>query len=144
MKRLLYILIMCSFFCSCDKMPANGDLDGMWQIVEIEHDGQTRNVQAEQVYMSIQLRLFQLTDYPGNTVYGYFEHKGDEIRFWKFSYPSQQESAEDNNLPYTEQDVKKLNKWGYYSLNETFHVEELTRNILVMKSDSARIKYIKF
>ncbi len=94
-------------------MPANGDLDGMWQIVEIEHDGQTRNAQAEQVYMSIQLRLFQL-------------------------------SAEDNNLPYTDQDVNKLSKWGYYSLNETFHVEKLTRNILVMKSDSARIKYIKF
>lgn len=132
-------------FCSCDKMPANGDLDGMWQIVEIERDGNTQNVQADRIYMSIQLKLFMLGEQNNpNKCYGYFEHVGDKIRFWKFSYDSAHESEADDNLPVEEENIQFIKLWGFYTLDETFNVEHLTKNDMTLRSDSVRIRYIKF
>lgn len=147
MRRLLYILIMCSIFAACDKLPANGDLDGMWQVMEIEHNGKVKNMQMERVYMSIQLKLFELTDVQevaASRFYGYFEHKGDSLKLWQFSRYSHNETAADDNIPFTEKELPILNKWGFYSLKESFKVEKLTKDLLIIKSDSARIKYIKF
>ena len=136
---------MCSAFAGCDKMPANGDLDGMWQMIEVEHGGVSKNVSADQLYMSIQLHLFQLGDKKnGRRYYGYFEHKGDSLRLWQFSYASQNETAEEDNVPIAEADKAILQPWGFYSLKETFLVDKLTKDILIMHNDSAKIQYIKF
>lgn len=145
MKRIiLSLLLVCSMFISCDKMPMNGDLDGMWKIVEIEHNGIVQNTEDDDLYMSIQLKLFQLSTIPLNYVYGYFEHKDNKIHFWQFSYYSNNESTADDNTRIPESDKEFLKKWGYYSLDETFEVEKLNRNELILKSNSVRIKYVKF
>lgn len=145
MKRLLHILLICFLLTACDKLPANGDLDGMWQLIEVEHNGVIRNVKEEQIYMSIQLKLFMLGDRINSMrYYGYFDHKGDSICFWQFSYPSMNESDEDNNIPVEEDEKEDLEKWGFYSLNEVFRIEKLTKDLLIMESDSAKIRYIKF
>lgn len=136
---------MCSLLFACDKMPANGDLDGMWQIIEIEHDGVKTNVKQNQVYMSIQLKLFMLGDKNESRLYfGYFEHKGDSMFFRQFSYLSKNESAEDNNLPIEEENKGLLKRWGYNSLDERFKVEKLTKDVLVLKNNLSTIRYIKF
>lgn len=145
MKKLLHILIMCFLLTACDKLPANGDLDGMWQLIEVEHNGVIRNVKEGQVYMSIQLKLFMLGDRVNSMrYYGYFNHEGDSIFFWQFSYPSMNESDDDNNLPVEEEDKGELERWGFYSLKERFKVEKLTKDLLIMQSDSVKIRYIKF
>ena len=145
MKKLLHILIMCFLLTACDKLPANGDLDGMWQLIEVEHNGVIRNVKEDQVYMSIQLKLFMLGDRVNSMrYYGYFNHEGDSIYFWQFSYPSMNESDDDNNLPVEEEDKGELERWGFYSLKEIFKVEKLTKDLLIMQSDSVKIRYIKF
>ena len=144
-KKLIYILIMCTTLIACDKMPANGDLDGMWQLVEITHDGTIRNVQQDQIYMSIQLKLFMLGRKENSReYYGYFEHKDGYIHFWQFSYASTNESESDNNFPIQEANKSLIERWGYYSLDEKFKVIQLTSNKLILENDNARIKYIKF
>lgn len=136
---------MCFLLTACDKLPANGDLDGMWQLIEVEHNGVIRNVKEGQVYMSIQLKLFMLGDRVNSMrYYGYFNHEGDSIFFWQFSYPSMNESDDDNNLPVEEEDKGELERWGFYSLKERFKVEKLTKDLLIMQSDSVKIRYIKF
>lgn len=143
-KYIIPILLALFTFLSCDKMPANGDLDGMWKIMEIEHDGTVRNTEDEHLYMSIQLGLFELYTPPMHSVFGYFDHKDNTIRFYQFSHNSSNESESDDNYPYSESEISWLSQWGHYSLDETFNIEKLTRNELILKSDSTRIKYIKF
>ncbi len=144
-KFLLYILIMCSTLIACDKMPANGDLDGMWQVMQVEHNGVTKNVAADQLYMSIQLKLFMLGDIEYSRRYfGYFEHVGDSMRLWKFSKASANESGADDNIPVNELDKIRLKQWGFYSVNESFKVDKLTKDILIMHNDSSTIHFIKF
>lgn len=145
LKKLLYILIMCSSLSACDKLPANGDLDGMWKVVKIEHNGKELPIVSDQVCMSIQLKLFMLDEYKHTRKYfGYFEHKGDSIKFWNFSYESRNENESQNNFPIEEKDKSILEPWGFYSLNEAFKVEKLTKDILIIKNDSTQISYIKF
>lgn len=136
---------MCSALFACDKLPANGDLDGMWQVVEIEHGGEVKNVASEQVYMSIQLRLFMLgsIDIP-RRYYGYFEHKGDSMHLWQFSFASTNESDADDNKPIAEEETYRLNPWGFYSLDERFKVEKLTGSQLILRNETSRIHFIKF
>lgn len=136
---------MCSALTACDKLPANGDLDGMWQVMKIEHNGEEQNVANDQVYMSIQLKLFMLgsLEIP-RRYYGYFEHKGDSMHLWQFSFASTNESEADNNLPISKEETYRLNPWGFYSLDERFKVETLTKNQLILKNETSRIHFIKF
>lgn len=67
MKHPIFILF-CFFclLCSCEKTPANGDLDGMWQLMEAsEADGRggyTNAVsrKADGVYWNFQLQLLMI------------------------------------------------------------------------------------
>ena len=136
---------MCTALFSCDKMPANGDLDGMWQIMEIERGGTTTDMKQQQMYMSIQLSLFQLGDIKNaRRYYGYFKHEGGTIHFWKFSYASANETSADNNEPITADNVSLLHPYGFHALDETFTVVKLTRDLLILQNDSTTIRYIKF
>lgn len=63
------ILILLSIFCllcSCDKTPANGDLDGMWQLMEAsEADGNggyanAVSRKADGIYWKFQLQLLMI------------------------------------------------------------------------------------
>lgn len=136
---------MCSALVACDKMPANGDLDGMWQVVKIEHGGEVKDVQPEQVYMSIQLKLFMLGDIKNpRRYYGYFEHKGDSMHLWQFSFASGNESERDDNIPIAEAEKSRLHPWGFRSLDEHYKVELLTKDNMILRNDSSTIHYIKF
>lgn len=145
MKHILYILICAAALFSCDKLPANGDLDGMWQIMEIERGDSVENVKTKQLYMSIQLKLFQLDDVPNDRLYiGYFEYKGYTLRFWKTSYPSKNESDKDDNVVIEPSRLYLLHPFGLSSTDETFTVDKLTRDVLILHNDSTRITYRKF
>lgn len=136
---------MCSALIACDKMPANGDLDGMWQIMEIEHNGIVKNVAKDQLYMSIQLKLFMLGDTVNSRrFYGYFEHKGDSMHLWQFSYASKNETDADDNIIIPEANMEQLSPWGFYSTDEKFKVVTLTKNTLELKNNLSTIRYIKF
>ena len=65
---------------SCDKVPINGDLDGLWQLTTIQTPESTRDVKSTRAYLSIQLHLSQW-DNNGTTFYAHFVHEGD----WNFT-----------------------------------------------------------
>src|SRR3712207_6070278 len=64
MKRIIpYIIITATLlFSACDKVPENGLLDGLWQLMEIEDEGTRKDISQEHLYCSFQLKLFMLGD----------------------------------------------------------------------------------
>jgi hypothetical protein len=55
----IYLLLSTVF--SCDKLPMNGDLDGMWQLMSVEMDGEVSDVKSRKRYWSFQLHLVQFS-----------------------------------------------------------------------------------
>ncbi len=151
MKNLNYkiFLLACCIMAtmaSCEnKWPKNGDLDGQWQLLTIEHNGETRNVKDSQYYLSFQLDLFQLSIVNNRQrYYGYFDRNGNTLVFRQFSDMAENDLATTDNQPLTEQQISILQQWGYYKLNESFTIESLSGSDMILKSDSARITYRKF
>ena len=144
--RLCALSLLCALCASCEnKWPRNGDLDGQWQLLSIEHDGTTIDVKPYGRYLSFQLDLFQLsTNNDRQRYYGYFDHTGGQITFRQFSDMAENDLATQDNLPLTEADLDRLHPWGHYRLNETFRVERLNAQEMQLRSDSARITYRKF
>lgn len=139
------IILSLQFITGCDKLPANGLLDGLWQLKEIEDNGVKRPLPGSRMYCSFQLALFQLSTYETQFMfYGYFEHKNNNLHFHSFAYPSKHETSEDNNDWVQESEVPStIAPWGFYSTDCTFVVEKLTSKNLILKKDGTRIVYEK-
>ena len=148
MKKLVYTLfaILCLWITTaCDKLPKNGDLDGMWQLMTLAHNGTTYNVKDLQLYLSFQLDLFQLTTVKNNKIYyGYFDHINDSLIFRQFSDMAEEHPTDPDNYPITPENISIIKQWGYYSLKDTFKIEHLTKNDMTLRSKYARITYRKF
>ncbi len=143
---LIAVLFMSCLLASCDKMPKNGDLDGMWQLMTIEKVGESpRSVKAEKRYYSFQLDLTQFSQADSvQSYYAYFRHKGDSLFIYKICHPSTNESAADNNVPFTENDLVRIEPWGIYTLNPHFKVGKLDSDDMILQSDEARLTFRKF
>lgn len=123
----------------CQKHDINGDLDGLWQIMEIEQLGPSGEVQAtitpaEGRYMSFQLHVCQLRNPDGpigkqGTANMTFD--GGTLTL---------------DFPYatTEYDTERLTQWGIYTLQPVFTIETLDRSSLVMTSAHARLHCRRF
>ena len=62
MKRSIFILIIATIiFCSCQKEDKNGDLGGMWKLLEIERpNGQIENTKEQHIFWRVQLKLIKI------------------------------------------------------------------------------------
>jgi len=150
---LLLMTVMLALLASCEnKWPRNGDLDGQWQLLSIEHDGIVTDVKDKQLYLSFQLDLCQLSTASNHIQYYCyfertgcnFERTGRHIIFRQFSEIASLDTKTNDNLPVTAENLHLLRQWGYYSQIETFHIESLSKDDMVLRSDSARIVYRKF
>ena len=118
-------------FCSCQKSPINGDLDGRWQIMEIEVGNEVRNVRENQLYYNFYLHVCNLSYYGGWYTVGNFSHENNLLFI---------------NFPYiqTNQGNLKLQEYGIYSNPVTFHIEHLTKEKLIIKEGDVVITLRKF
>ena len=141
-----FSLTLCLLCLGCEnKWPKNGDLDGNWQLLTIEQGGETRDVKAEGRFLSIQLDLFQLSHTGDRQRYfGYFDKGDGLIVFRQFSDMAENDLATTDNQPVRPEDIALLHPWGYYTLHEAFRIERLTKQEMILQSDSARVTYRKF
>lgn len=147
MKTILYKITacLCLLFISCDKMPENGDLDGLWQLMEISDNGNVRNTKADRLYCSFQLKLFMLGDPTEPRHYfGYFANNGNTIRFHNFTYRSNysQDNQSEDKLMNDDEDLQTIAPWGFYSTDCTYSIE-LSSKILILRHDNLTITYRK-
>ncbi len=153
MKRnILFSLIVVLVLSACDKLPKNGDLDGMWQLMTIEKTGMSpENVKSKKLYYSFQLDLVQFND--ANTqsdrtaYYAYFNHKGDSLSLNTLCKPCTNESEDDDNVPFTQEEIEVqqvMASWGIYTLNPRFKVMKLDSDAMILQSEEVRLTFRKF
>ena len=129
----------------CDKVPMNGDLDGMWQLMTVQTAADTRNVRNDKAYMSIQLHLSQW-DCAGIRYYAHFVHEGDSIRFYDFVHDSLHRSKADDNEWITEEEMHNgvMDVWGIHNLDARYRVRQLDDEALVLEKADTTLFFRRF
>ncbi len=133
---ILLLLVLVIGLNSCDKAPINGKLDGMWQLMTIEHkDGEI--TECQRIYYSIQLHLIEIKDkgsHPQSYI-GWFTNEGDEITIGDFRHFGNEECHATLN---------ELEVFGLYQLTTRFRVEKLSNSHLTLEAEGNRLHFRKF
>lgn len=142
--RLMVILAM-TFMMSCESYLIHGDLDGFWQVMDIENKetGAITDCNGD-IYYSFQRELVLVTYILPNRPQGqikenyiaYFTHEGDSIAMKDFRIYLDKKAKQ---AP-----LEKLEKFGLYTTFNTFYVENLDKSSLILDSDKARITLRKY
>jgi hypothetical protein len=125
MKKIyIFLLILLASITSCQKASINGDLDGMWQLMKIEYKDQTFK-SPDQLYYCVQLHMVQFQG--AAMCSGTFSHSGDSLRVVIRNHKAADVSA--------------------YGMNDTiqsFFIEKLSSEKMVLHSSFARLSFRKF
>lgn len=144
-SHILIMLLMLAVMAACDKLPMNGDLDGQWQLVSEERDGQTTSLLQTRHYISFQLHTAQFSTLSNpRCYYARFRHASDTLQFLTICTNSTNATWDDDNVPVSADSVSLLHPWGIYQLDPAFRVITLNEHVLVLESDSSRLRFRKF
>lgn len=148
MKTSLYkalVILITTFMISCESYLIHGDLDGFWQVANLENKetGVITDYNGD-VYYSFQRELVLVTYILPHRPQGqikenyiaYFTHQGDSIVMTDFRIYLDKEAKQ---AP-----LSKLEKFGLYSTHNAFHIDILDKSSLILDSDKARITLRKY
>lgn len=156
MKKILTSLLLSLLFVSaCDKLPENGDLDGMWQLTELSEAaadgsgyGEPRNMKSERIYWCVQLRLLSILRRDGtqNPTNGKteetlcrFVHAGGSFRITEMYY-----HYRSSDELITDEAFEGLAFTGVHGNKAEFRVEKLNGKEMILCSDQSRLVFRKF
>lgn len=127
MKKIYCLLLgsMLSFFCSCQKEPINGDLDGMWQLMNIEYTKDHSSVSASQLYYCIQLHMVYLQGKAN--CYGTFAHSGDSV-----------------HIVIRQKKAANVTAYGMNDTIQHFYIVQLSSHKMTLRSSYASLSFRKF
>lgn len=118
---------------SCDKKGINGDLDGMWQVMEVTGPDGEPVIAPKRVYYAFQFHVCQLRDQNGRfeNATGNLVYEGDMITL---------------DFPYEDKikNPKELEYYGIFTNPVVFHVEKLDKKSLIMVSKDSRVVLRRF
>lgn len=147
------LLAACLALPSCDKMPDNGALDGMWQLMEIERGGTVENVKATQTYWSIRTNLVQLSSLTAQRYYAHFTRQGSRLTLYDLSHNCSTVTEADNNEWITSDESSVLLHYGIEPeadtarpgrLTQTFTIDVLGGDEMLLSTPQYRLKFRKF
>ena len=127
----IFLFLMAMSLCSCNKKSINGDLDGRWQIMEIELNGETVNKKDDQLYYNFYLHVCNLSMYGKFFTDGNMEYDGKTL-WLQFPYAN------------AEWSIELLKAYGIYTNPVTFTVEYIDRHKLILKEGDEIITLRKF
>lgn len=133
-KKFLKFFLLLTFtilLAGCQKDSINGNLDGRWQILEIENGGKVSQVKDEQLYYSFYLHVCELSFYGGSFTQGNLKYDGRTV-WMQFPYIQ------------TTNGKEKLKEYGIFSNPVEFTVEYLDRNVMILKDKDVIINLRKF
>lgn len=150
---LCSLIMLCLHLYSCDKLPKNGDLDGMWQVTTIERGGSITDVTHERLYWSVQLNLFQYNTFNGQDIrYSRFNKSNDTLTLYDFCYNSVNATSADNNewIPIEkEKDIKlygitpTVDPVNKERIRAIYKIKVLNKNSMVLSNDNETITFRK-
>lgn len=114
----------------CQKSSINGDLDGMWQVVDVSPEPDNQET-TEKLYYNFQLHTCGLSYYGGNLTNGNMIYDGNRLTL---SFPNAN----------TEELICALRRYGINENPITFTIETLDRKNLVMTSDGVTVIMRKY
>ncbi len=137
------IFIMCLF--SCDKVPMNGDLDGMWKLTSIQVLSDVRDTREPATFMCIQLHLTEWRRERAQ-YFSHFTHEGDSLFFYDFAHASLHRSQADDNkwITAAEMESGQMDAWGIHNLDARYKVRELDGEALVLQKNDTILFFKKF
>ena len=118
-------------FATCQKASINGDLDGRWQMMQLEIDDEYENVASEQLYYNFYMHVCNLSYYGGVFTEGNMKFEND-VLWLQFPYIK------------TELGIENLKKYGIFSNPVQFRVEYLDNKKLILKEGDIVITLRKF
>lgn len=140
-QRLIYICtaLLAITFTSCEYYYTDELFKGFWQVKSIEHRNTGETTLPEgKAYYAFQRHMIQLSYIGPDKVEGYepvcylsyFIHEGDSLHTGPFRIYHEDEVI----VPLSE-----LKKFGIYTQETVFKVEETTKRQMTLTSDSAII-----
>lgn len=133
LKRICRAAILCLtgslIAAGCQKAPINGDLDGQWQVMEVEPKVEHPQF-GGRLYYCFSLHVCQLTTGPVVTS-GNLSYAGDRI---DINFPRFTSQAASDSLRW----------WGINSNPVTFKVEHLDKNRLVIRDGETTVTLRKY
>lgn len=134
MNRILYLFAVLSFIMglsSCDKKDCNGDLDGMWQLIEWKTaDGVVKEDRESMIFYSFQLQMarFDRKSFPLFSLMSSLEVNPSSIRIYNpFRY---QGEGHDIAYPMSSLAGVGVPESGYMK------IEHLTTQSMVLSTES--------
>lgn len=140
MKKLqiLFAVFFLLFLSACGKLPMNGQLDGMWQLMSITPHGKERvDTKEHRLYYSIQLELLALQRGGGMHYLGRFIQSPDSLVVYDFRL-----HVTGNNS--TQAVSGDLVPWGIEGTSERFGIEKLDGDHMVLRSENVLLTFKKF
>lgn len=130
---IMGIITLLIGFCSCQKSPINGKLDGQWQVMTVEPEP-PEILLKNRLYYCFNLHICQLTTYgdgavaTGNMIYD------QDTQTLEVSFP---------NIS-TPREIALLKQYGIYENPVTFIIEHLDSKTLKMRDGETVVTLRKF
>lgn len=158
-KAFLLICLMMFAASSCDKLPEDGDLDGMWQLMSVQQyaDGTTKDVKSERIYWCERngLLQFSLKDGREPTLYAHIRWEGSQMHIYDLGTCLSHNVTKENIVWVPVENADSLKYWGLWCSKETdashkgnlridYFVEKLNSSDMILRNDSTRLVLRKF
>ena len=145
---LLCGLVSVAFLGTCDKMPINGDLDGMWQLMTVQTPGHTRDAKTDQVYMCIQLHMVEWRYVRNDKIhfYSHFRQQADSLYILDLYHASTHAAVGSDDIPVTasEMALGAMDLWGIHTLDTRYRIHHLDENDLTLEKADTIYTFRKF
>lgn len=130
MNKLYSILgiLFLTFFFSCQKAPINGDLDGQWEVMEVEPEPMETNIPTR-IYYNFSLHVCALSYYGGTFAFANMTYTGDELYL---DFPS-----------IKDHERITLRQYGILSNPVNFKVTFSGKKNLVLSNDKSTVVLVK-
>ena len=144
----IYIIGICLLLASCDIVTSdNGDLDGLWQLREVENlqTGEVRDGRFDNAQWAFQGSLLVMKASTHTLFTGVvcsFRHEGNTLVvsdphfFGRF--------VEGVNDDVKVADASSLHIYGLYQLEEHFQILQLDGDVMRLQSDSVCLNFCKY
>lgn len=141
MKKIIFLLTIILSLSSCSvEMTNNGDLDGFWQMYEMQIDGgETKDIRNASIVMGVNFNLMSLREHGNNDcIYCRFSNDGTYLRIYDFRV------GKHDITDILVEDPSTLNVFGIFSLDEKFKIETMTSSSMILRSERALLKLRKY
>lgn len=147
MKKIIYILFAMVLMTSCDLDTSdNGDLDGFWQLAQLDSlttSGDVKSIQDMRYsgwYWCVQHKLLEIRDCNdvSHNIFFRFEKTSNTLRLYS---PISDNRAISDSIVSNPNTLKPL---GIQSLDETMTIEQMTSEKMVLNNRVLRFHLRKY